>query len=426
MDTVDIGRGRWRLCLDAPVALVVEGSAWCTWNDQRTAVTEAAGLPVDAGPGAGTIDGGLAIDRGEAYLSRTGPGGDRAGSWQGGGPAQAILASVDGSAGLVKFRVAPIVDPEHPPAVRPPDQVGTIRWACGDPPAHRPGRSTGTVDLHLDQPIDRTFRVAASCDWVSTQRGSRLLRVNTYPPDLTLNDRFVGVEISTDQDPLAVSIWVDEHDQGASYQAQGTDAIVSVTMDPSAAAGSARIRRVAIDEGSTVRLAPGLTTLSGIVGWRCPRPVVAGPQAGAGQLPPVGAEGEQIVPGRATLTFTPGIVGPLDGAFTCVLDASDPAYLRVSDLTGTFEGDGRRIDFRSNGGDVLLALTTGDGTPHGEYDGAIQRIGDRADVGPLLLDVPVLSFEPTDPRYIPLGGPEGPRQLALHVDYTCDLSSRPG
>ena len=76
VDTVDRGGGRWRLCLEAPVPVVVESSAHCTWNDGRTVVTEASGLPVEIGAGGGTIDGGLSIERGEVYLSRTGRAGD--------------------------------------------------------------------------------------------------------------------------------------------------------------------------------------------------------------------------------------------------------------------------------------------------------------------------------------------------------------
>ena len=420
VDLSDRGGGRWRLCLDAPVRLAVEGSAWCTWNDERMAVSEASGLPLDIGNGRGTIDGSVSIEQGEVYLSQTKPAGE-VGGWQGGPPGQLIQPSGDGSSGVARFRVAALLDPEHPPAIRPPDQVGTIRWACGDPPPHRPGRSTGSVDLHLDQPIDRTFRVAAACDWVATARGPRLYQANTYPPDLTFNDRFVGVSVVTDQDPLALTIWVDEHDRGATYQSQGADGFVSIRMPGNAASGSARFRHAPIDEGSPVRLAPGLTTLSGIVGWSCPQPVVPGPPAQPGQLPPVDPEGRESVPGRATLTFDPAIVGPVEGAFTCILDTTDPAYLRVSEMDGEFQADGRRITLRSNGGEVLLALTAADGTPHGEYVGAIHRIGDQADVGPLLLEVPSLVFEPTDPRYIPLGGPDGPRNLALHVDFSCQL-----
>ena len=61
MDVSDLGNGRWRLCLDEPVAFVVEGSAWCTWDEGRTFVREVAGLPIAVGEGA-TIDGGVAID----------------------------------------------------------------------------------------------------------------------------------------------------------------------------------------------------------------------------------------------------------------------------------------------------------------------------------------------------------------------------
>ncbi|MBA2381181.1 MAG: hypothetical protein H0V73_03640, partial [Chloroflexi bacterium] len=131
VDLADRGGGRWRLCLENPVALVVEGPAWCTWNDQRTAVTETSGLPVAIEGGDGKMDGGLSLERGEVYLSRTGLAGDVA-AWHGGPAGQLIQSSGDGSAGVARFRVAALADSERPPAVRPPDQVGTIRWACGE------------------------------------------------------------------------------------------------------------------------------------------------------------------------------------------------------------------------------------------------------------------------------------------------------
>ena len=54
VDTADLGSGRWRLCLSEPVAFSVEGSAWCLWSEDRTAVR--------GGDGPATTDRGCRLD----------------------------------------------------------------------------------------------------------------------------------------------------------------------------------------------------------------------------------------------------------------------------------------------------------------------------------------------------------------------------
>jgi hypothetical protein len=132
MDVSDVGNGRWRVCLAEPVALEVEGSAWCTWTDDRSEVREASGLPVQIGGTDSTVDGGIAIDRGEVYLSSNDP--RMIASWQGEPSDMQAVVGVAGRSGTVAFRIPAIVDPEHPPAVRPPEAAGVISWLCGGPP----------------------------------------------------------------------------------------------------------------------------------------------------------------------------------------------------------------------------------------------------------------------------------------------------
>ena len=131
MDTSDMGSGRWRLCLDEPVELVAEGWAYCSWNDDRTEVREAAGLPIQLA--AGSVDGGIALDRGEVYLASTAIDG-AVGSYTSGHLGPRIQAELDGTSGVARFLAAASLDREHPPAIRPADLVGTIRWECGAPP----------------------------------------------------------------------------------------------------------------------------------------------------------------------------------------------------------------------------------------------------------------------------------------------------
>ena len=136
MDVSDIGNGRWRLCLVEPVAFEVEGSAWCTWTEDRSEVREASGLPARIGADS-TVDGGIAIDRGEVFLSSNEP--RMVASWQGDPSDMQAVVGVAGRSGTVAFRIPATVDPEHPPAVRPPEAAGVMSWVCGDPPPRRTG-----------------------------------------------------------------------------------------------------------------------------------------------------------------------------------------------------------------------------------------------------------------------------------------------
>ena len=44
-----MGGGRWRVCLEVPLAASAEASAWCLWDEGRTTVTEISGLPASNG-----------------------------------------------------------------------------------------------------------------------------------------------------------------------------------------------------------------------------------------------------------------------------------------------------------------------------------------------------------------------------------------
>jgi hypothetical protein len=139
MDVADLGAGRWRLCLSEPVVLTVEGPAWCTWSDDRTAVREISGLPAGIGGGDSTVDGGIALDRDEVYVSSTD--GGTVSSWEG-SPSEPAPAAGDATRlGTTTFRIPAVVDEENPPAVRPPEAAGVISWQCGDAPPPRTGRA---------------------------------------------------------------------------------------------------------------------------------------------------------------------------------------------------------------------------------------------------------------------------------------------
>src|SRR3954470_11035174 len=74
MDTADDGGGRWRICLTDPATVIAEGTAWCVWNDGRTAVVEINGVPVAAGGGV-AVDGGVSARDGRTFIGLTAPNG---------------------------------------------------------------------------------------------------------------------------------------------------------------------------------------------------------------------------------------------------------------------------------------------------------------------------------------------------------------
>jgi hypothetical protein len=304
--------------------------------------------------------------------------------------------------------------------VRPPDAAGAIGWQCGEPPAPRPGRASGTIDFHVDSPVDRTWRLASACDWVTTPAGPRLRNATTMPDDLLGDGQRVGVEVRADDARPYAAIWVDTGESGGFYSGNGAEQVIVPRVAPNAGSGLLRVRKLRMDEGSAIRIAPGVDELSGTVAWTCPQPPMAGPEADA---PEPEFAGQERHPGTLTLTFDPPVVAPVEGLATCTIRRDNPDYIAVSELRGAGDADGRSIGVRSDGSQVLLVLLGAGGVPAGEYAGQIARYNDQADRPPLLIDVEHLLFEPTDAQYVPLGGPDGPREVRLRVGYACDLEA---
>ena len=125
--------GRVRICLGAPTPIELEGRAECTWNDTLDEVRDATGLPV-AVAGSGSIDGALALDRRVVSIGRTLLSGE-VGSWEARLGPDDLRRFDHGRRGIARFVADALTDPEHPPAVRPPDVVGLIRWSCLEPVA---------------------------------------------------------------------------------------------------------------------------------------------------------------------------------------------------------------------------------------------------------------------------------------------------
>jgi len=134
-DMSDMGGGRWRVCLEVPMAAAAEASAWCLWDEGRTTVTEISGLPASVG----TVDYdawlSFAAPAFEFHATDTAHGGIIANYATDTGPVHVQLDS-DGRGGIARFDVGQRADPEAaPPPGAPARYGGVMRWRCGDAPA---------------------------------------------------------------------------------------------------------------------------------------------------------------------------------------------------------------------------------------------------------------------------------------------------
>lgn len=132
IDTTGQGPGRWRICVMSSAPATVEGSAWCKWNADRTAVDEVSGLPIPTG--SVDYDAWLSFtaSKFEVHLTDTAHGGLIANYV----PRQQVVPATDSThtAGTAAFDVALQVDPgSGPPVGAPPTVTGMIAWVCGDP-----------------------------------------------------------------------------------------------------------------------------------------------------------------------------------------------------------------------------------------------------------------------------------------------------
>ena len=133
MDTSNEGPGRWRLCLDTPTPVSIEGTAWCRWDAARTCVDAVSGLPTAADgidydayidfPGSGFEV--HLTDRGSGAIANYGP--------------RLDLPNVDTDAahraGLAPVDVALLTGGDVAPVGAAAALAGRMRWACGEPPA---------------------------------------------------------------------------------------------------------------------------------------------------------------------------------------------------------------------------------------------------------------------------------------------------
>ena len=133
MDVSDLGPGRYRMCLTVPTTVEVEGTAWCKWSDDRTAVIEIDGLPAGAAGGP-QIAGTVGLHPPALQIEATSADGDIS-TFGNEGDQRLVEPGPGATTGVVAFIVSQVVDPEHPPQVPAQPRTGMIRWSCGEPPA---------------------------------------------------------------------------------------------------------------------------------------------------------------------------------------------------------------------------------------------------------------------------------------------------
>jgi hypothetical protein len=133
-DTSELGGGRWRICLQAPLATAAEASALCRWDHGHATVSEISGLPATSG----TVDYDAWLSFGvsafEFHATDTAHGGLIANY---GPDAAAVVVRLDGDGrgGFATFDVGLLPDPDSvPPIGASPRYVGVVRWRCGDAP----------------------------------------------------------------------------------------------------------------------------------------------------------------------------------------------------------------------------------------------------------------------------------------------------
>ncbi|MDQ3128906.1 MAG: hypothetical protein M3Q66_10720 [Chloroflexota bacterium] len=415
-DPVDWGTGRWRLCLTGPIAVAIEGSAWCQWSAGRDEVIGVEGLTLVNG--GATLSAGWSVPHGFVSLA-TLEKGETTTVWSA-EVGQPIDPGINGRAGSTTISLAPAADDHEalPSGVTPPPgpgkATGTIRWSCGEPPAQRPGWAAGQMTLHLDAPINADWTVPAGCTWVVGRTGPRVADVTAV--SLALGDLDLQIALQVNvlfPEAQGSTLTVIDRGESGEYASSGID--IPYRLAPDAASGVIRLRRLVQQPGAAVSIGGGIDTVSGVATWSCPPPATVGQIRDDG-----GPRLELKLPGTATIKFSPAALAPIHGPVTCLVSGEDPAAVTLVGLDGTIPVGTSAVLIHSDLGTLRLALAGPDGLPAGEYQGSL--IESRPDLlgGGLGLRA-IVDWEPTDPRYVPIGGAGGSRSLSVDIYVTCDV-----
>ncbi len=413
-DPVDWGTGRWRLCLTGPVPVQLEGSAWCQWSDGRDSVIGLDGLDVQEG--SATFHAFASVPGGSVSLLRVA--GPARATWN--AESQPVDPGSSGRAGAVTFILEPLTGEDQAApsgsSVEPPrPATGTIRWSCGEPPPARPGLATGQITLHLDAPINADWTARARCAWVTGATGTRLEEVSVAT-ELALGDRMVTLSIRPSaRFPELIDATVDVRDDHGTGSYSSSGRLIPYRQTDDARTGLVRLRGLVAQPGGGALLGPGVDDASGFASWSCDLPATDGPIRDDAN-PPV----ELTVPGTATISFSPAVIEPIQGPVRCQISGEDIGGVALLGIDGTIPVGAGAVLVHGDQGELRLALAGADGLPAGEYRGPLTEIGSDVLFGDLGLRATV-EWEPDDPRYVPIGGPAGPRSLSVTATVTCDL-----
>jgi hypothetical protein len=408
-DPADISTAWLRLCLDRPLQRADELAAFCVWNASRTTVVGvevlgAVGQPFSISIGATLTIGRDAADGGyRAYRDPRAPT-----AWD---------AAADRREGAAQFELGDqAIDPPASPPPLAEVAHGVVRWTCAAPPPPRPGLAAGQVRLHLDAPIGHDLTFDADCRWVTRPTGPEVSSISSTQI-VPLGGFGVGIDIESvaaRPDQARVTISGSGQDQQGEYRSG--NGVIVVSFAPDGSSATLRLSRLSADPDLGFRFGPGMDQIDATVTWTC------APPAAPGAAAPADDGDARRTAGTATLTFDPAVAPPIRGPVTCFLNADDPSNVTLSGLIGTIAVGGGRVLVKDDGGDIIVGLIGPDGAPAGEYGGQVDRFGDDA-LGPIRLEIGDLAWLPSDPRYTPMGGANGPRSLELTIDATCDITS---
>ncbi len=423
----DTKGGRVRICLAAPLAEVeLEMDAECRWLADRSS------------PRTLSTRGALAMgERLSALLHLAPPGvsvsrsdlaGDARGTYGPPRDGSARFGSIvdrGGRSGVAAFEGIELRPEGDRPAVPlggaggPTTISGVIRWACEAPPEPVAGVSVGRVGLRVDG-VPGEAAAPAECRWATVGGAAMVTSVETSADAMAWPGGDVGLSIHrTAFDPeanLGISVSVSQTIPpfDSSHYSVGRVDRLDIALDFST--GAVRYRRIGDGEAIAVTIDGTAATrlIAGLATWSCAQPP-AKPVADPGGGPP--GELRSTRAGRASLVLDAPAVR-VDFPVTCGLGPVEDDPQQVQTLAGTFDLGAEIIRFRASDGIALLRLDAS-GTFLGEYELEQFFIGQEADRGPYTQAIRNIEFVPTDPRYVPIGGPGGPRTLSATLTWDC-------
>ena len=406
------GTARATLCIEGE-APITASFASCRWLADRESIGWVNGIGNFSLPswGAGVR---LKRDTEPVLTMYRGVVDDEPGaSYASSAPIQLISAIADGGlSGAIRFEDLPRTD-QNPVPTAPTTVSGLVRWACDEPPEPVPGDSTGSIALDADGRTEPVRIVDATCKWVVLDGSPVMLRLSTWGDAYRFGDLDAGVSINRNSlgahELPEVFVFLDDGAAGGSELSATWRYPLSLTADQSS--GALRFRSASYEPGSDLDGTPVFT--AGIVTWHCDPPIAGPPKAPEGYEP---HEAPLTTIGTGILRLGNPLDNDLPADVTCLIENGE---IREVQVEATY-GD-ERLTYTSMWDDgVLIRLDQG-GQPLGEYGttSGYGWFGTEPGAGPVRVPLGTAVFEPTDPRYEPLGGSGGPDRFELTITVDC-------